>query len=173
MAKIRPTNGEDKPGTSSSGGGGGLAPPPGPSRIPSSADLKKEALHAEVQIVDHKIAPEELAKKYETDLENVPLFIYYFYKFPLKGLTTEKAEELLKKFGPNALEAPKTIPEWLKMLKTQLSGFALLLWVGVILCMIAFFVGYFTTDRPSYDYVILNYLGNLAKIIKIHFNGIR
>jgi sodium/potassium-transporting ATPase subunit alpha len=71
----------------------------------------------------------------------------------LKGLTTEKAEELLQKHGPNALEPPKTIPEWLKIVKTQISGFALLLWAGVLLCVIAFLFGYFTMERPSYDYV--------------------
>ena len=60
--------------------------------------------------------------------------------------------------GPNALEPPKTVPEWVKLLKTQIGGFAILLWIGVVLCAIAFFVDYLSSDRPSYDYVRL--LGN-------------
>ena len=57
MAKIKPSSpgGKGGPGTSkqpSTSGTGGLAPPPmAQTRVPSSADLKKEALHAEVQIV--------------------------------------------------------------------------------------------------------------------------
>lgn len=79
-----------------------------------------------------------------------------YHSLPLQqGLTTAKAEELLKKHGPNALEPPKTVPEWVKFMKTQISMFALLLWVGVVLCVIAFLFGYFTSERPSYDYVYL------------------
>uniref|UniRef100_A0A914HYI3 Na(+)/K(+)-exchanging ATPase n=1 Tax=Globodera rostochiensis TaxID=31243 RepID=A0A914HYI3_GLORO len=139
-----------KPSESGAAGPSGLMPPESDrsQRIPSSADLIK--LHHEMDINDHKLNLKELAQKYETDLEN--------------GLSSEKAEELLKKHGPNALEPPQTVPEWLKMVKTQISGFALLLWAGAVLSFFAFFFGYFTTERPSYDYV---YLGSVLVFVVV------
>ncbi|KAL3101947.1 hypothetical protein niasHS_003356 [Heterodera schachtii] len=145
MTKIKPSE-SGAAGPS----GGGLMPPESDKsqRIPSSADLKK--LHHEMKTTDHKLSMDELAQKYGTDLEN--------------GLTSAKAEELLKAHGPNALEPPKTVPEWVKIAKTQMSGFALLLWVGAVLSFFAFFFGYFTTERPSYDYV---YLGSVLVFVVV------
>lgn len=40
--------------------------------------------------------------------------------------------------GPNALTPPKTTPEWVKFCNQLFRGFSLLLWVGAILCFIAY-----------------------------------
>jgi magnesium-transporting ATPase (P-type) len=54
-----------------------------------------------------------------------------------QGLTDLKAQEILSRDGPNALSPPKTTPEWVKFCKQMFGGFALLLWIGAILCFIA------------------------------------
>lgn len=55
----------------------------------------------------------------------------------IQGLTDAKAREVLEHDGPNALSPPKTTPEWVKFCKQMFGGFALLLWIGAILCFIA------------------------------------
>ena len=82
-------------------------------------DLKQE-LELDVHIVE----VEELCKRYTTDLT--------------KGLTTSQAAANLEEYGPNALTPPKTTPEWVKFCKNLFSGFAMLLWIGAILCFIAY-----------------------------------
>ncbi|CAF3362233.1 unnamed protein product [Rotaria socialis] len=81
-------------------------------------DLKKE-----LDIDDHRLSLEELLQRYETD--------------PQFGLTDAKIKEFLNRDGPNALTPPKTTPEWMKFCKQMFGGFALLLWIGAILCFIA------------------------------------
>ncbi|CAF4318803.1 unnamed protein product, partial [Rotaria magnacalcarata] len=72
---------------------------------------------------DHRLSLEELLQRYETD--------------PQFGLTDAKVKEFLNRDGPNALTPPKTTPEWMKFCKQMFGGFALLLWIGAILCFIA------------------------------------
>merc|ERR1712127_1064992 len=48
------------------------------------------------------------------------------------------AKANLERDGLNALTPPKTIPEWVKFLKQLFGGFSMLLWVGAILCFIAY-----------------------------------
>lgn len=56
----------------------------------------------------------------------------------LQGFDDARAAALLEKYGPNALTPPKTTPEWVKFAKTMLTGFSLLLWIGAILCFVAY-----------------------------------
>ncbi|CAI4223313.1 unnamed protein product [Auanema sp. JU1783] len=98
-------------------------------------------LKQEVQMDEHKISLEELATRYGTNIET--------------GLTTQKAAEHLARDGPNALSPPKTTPEWVKFCKNLFGGFAMLLWVGAILCYIAYGVDYFTMEYPSKDNLYL------------------
>lgn len=72
-----------------------------------------------------------------------------------QGLTSSKADEVLKRDGPNALSPPKTTPEWIKFCKNLFGGFALLLWVGAFLCYVAYSVDYFTMEYPSKDNLYL------------------
>ena len=95
-------------------------------------DLKQE-----VQMDEHQIPLEDLLARFSSNVEN--------------GLTTAKAEEHLARDGPNSLSPPHTTPEWIKFCKNLFGGFALLLWVGAILCYVAYFVDYFTMEYPSKD----------------------
>lgn len=82
-------------------------------------ELKKE-----LELDDHKIPLEELYKRRNTCGE--------------KGLTTAQAKEHLEKDGYNELTPPKTTPEWIKFCKQLFGGFSTLLWIGAILCFIAY-----------------------------------
>jgi sodium/potassium-transporting ATPase subunit alpha len=57
-----------------------------------------------------------LIQRYETDIEH--------------GFSTQKAEELLQKNGPNALTPPRQVPEWVKFCRLLFGGFSGLLWVN-------------------------------------------
>ena len=70
-----------------------------------------------------------------------------------QGLSKEKAEEVLKRDGPNALTPPPTTPEWVKFCRQLFGGFAMLLWIGSILCFIAFGILVATEEEPPKDNV--------------------
>uniref|UniRef100_T1IZN5 Cation-transporting P-type ATPase N-terminal domain-containing protein n=1 Tax=Strigamia maritima TaxID=126957 RepID=T1IZN5_STRMM len=82
-------------------------------------DLKKE-----LDMDEHKVPIDELYTRLGTD--------------PNLGLTNTKAKQVLERDGPNALSPPKTTPEWVKFCKNLFGGFALLLWIGAVLCFIAY-----------------------------------
>ncbi|CAF0841911.1 unnamed protein product, partial [Didymodactylos carnosus] len=86
---------------------------------------------------DHQIPLEDLYKRYETNLE--------------RGLTDEKAAQVLARDGLNALSPPKTTPEWVKFCKQMFGGFALLLWLGAILCFIAHTISAVTYEEAPND----------------------
>lgn len=73
--------------------------------------------------------------------------------FLLKGLTNEAAYEKLMIDGPNALTPPKTTPEWIKFCKNLFGGFAMLLWVGGLLCFVAYSIQASTFDDVPDDNV--------------------
>jgi sodium/potassium-transporting ATPase subunit alpha len=85
----------------------------------SPGDLKKE-----LEMWEHKVTVEELAKRLGTDAE--------------AGLTVEAAAERLARDGPNVLSPPKLTPWWIKLSAQFLNFFALLLQVAGVLC----FIGY-------------------------------
>ncbi|XP_023103617.2 sodium/potassium-transporting ATPase subunit alpha-4 isoform X3 [Felis catus] len=82
-------------------------------------ELKKEAV-----MDDHKLTLEELSTKYSVDLT--------------KGLSPKKAQEILNRDGPNVLTPPPTVSEWVKFCKQLFGGFSILLWMGAILCFVAY-----------------------------------
>ena len=49
-----------------------------------------------------------------------------------------QAKRSLAENGPNALTPPPTTPEWVKFCQNLFSGFACLLWLGAILCFLAY-----------------------------------
>ncbi|CAJ0604430.1 unnamed protein product [Cylicocyclus nassatus] len=104
-----------------------------------AADLNE--LKQEVKMDEHIIPLEELAARYNSNIET--------------GLTKARAAEVLARDGPNALSPPKTTPEWIKFCKNLFGGFALLLWVGAFLCYVAYSVDYFTMEYPSKDNLYL------------------
>lgn len=124
--------------------------PPAKKRKPGDLDDLKQ----ELDIDFHKVTPEELYQRFQTHPENVRLSILKFslkkssLKFTkswsihlcscFQGLSHAKAKENLERDGPNALTPPKQTPEWVKFCKNLFGGFALLLWIGAILCFIAY-----------------------------------
>ncbi|CAH8625032.1 unnamed protein product [Heterobilharzia americana] len=81
-------------------------------------------LKQELDMDEHKISLEELYSRLSSDPEN--------------GLKSEEVKVRLQRDGPNALTPPKTTPKWVKFCKTLFGGFAMLLWIGAILCFIAY-----------------------------------
>ena len=70
----------------------------------------------------------------------------------LQGLSEEEAAKRLVQYGPNALSPPKQTPEIVKFLKQLFGGFAMLLWIGSILCFFAYTLEEVTSTAPK-DYV--------------------
>ncbi|CAF2062862.1 unnamed protein product [Rotaria magnacalcarata] len=101
------------------------------------AENNLDDLKRELEIDDHKISMEELLRRYETDLE--------------KGLTDAKVREVFARDGPNALTPPKTTPEWLKFCRQMFGGFAMLLWLGAILCFVAHGISVATYEEAAND----------------------
>ncbi|XP_047659016.1 sodium/potassium-transporting ATPase subunit alpha-1 isoform X3 [Tachysurus fulvidraco] len=99
-------------------------------------DLKKE-----VDLDDHKLTLDELHRKYGTDFE--------------RGLTASRAKEILARDGPNALTPPPTTPEWVKFCKQLFGGFSTLLWIGAILCFLAYGIQAASEDEPANDNLYL------------------
>ena len=81
-------------------------------------------LKQELEIDVHKVDVDVLCKRFNTSVEN--------------GLTDELVQNGIKEHGPNALTPPPTVPEWVKFCKCLFSGFAMLLWLGAILCFVAY-----------------------------------
>ena len=70
-----------------------------------------------------------------------------------QGLTPERARDVLLRDGPNQLTPPKTTPEWVKFCKLLFGGFSLLLWIGAILCFIAYSIQRSAYEDPPGDNV--------------------
>lgn len=70
-----------------------------------------------------------------------------------QGLTNSRAAEILVQDGPNALTPPPTTPEWVKFCRQLFGGFSILLWIGAILCFLAYGIQAAMEDEPSNDNV--------------------
>uniref|UniRef100_A0A8D0AYL4 Sodium/potassium-transporting ATPase subunit alpha n=1 Tax=Sander lucioperca TaxID=283035 RepID=A0A8D0AYL4_SANLU len=109
-------------------------------------DLKKE-----VDLDDHKLTLDELHRKYGTDLT--------------RGLSNSRAKEILARDGPNALTPPPTTPEWVKFCKQLFGGFSMLLWIGAILCFLAYSIQAVSEDEPANDNLYLGVVLSAVVII--------
>ncbi|CAF95281.1 unnamed protein product [Tetraodon nigroviridis] len=109
-------------------------------------DLKKE-----VDLDDHKLTLEELHRKYGTDLT--------------RGLSNSRAKEILARDGPNALTPPPTTPEWVKFCKQLFGGFSMLLWIGAILCFLAYAIQAASEAEPANDNLYLGVVLSAVVII--------
>uniref|UniRef100_A0A674NJX3 Sodium/potassium-transporting ATPase subunit alpha n=1 Tax=Takifugu rubripes TaxID=31033 RepID=A0A674NJX3_TAKRU len=76
------------------------------------------------KMTEHKMSVEEVCRKFQTDI--------------VQGLTNARAAEFLLRDGPNALTPPPTTPEWVKFCRQLFGGFSILLWIGAILCFLAY-----------------------------------
>lgn len=109
-----------------------------------------DALKQEVDMDEHKITLEELYARLGTN--------------PTTGLTSQQAREVLERDGPNALTPPKKTPEWVKFCKNLFGGFSLLLWIGAVLCFIAYSIQATTFEEPPDDNL---YLGVVLAVVVI------
>ncbi|XP_042748740.1 sodium/potassium-transporting ATPase subunit alpha-2-like, partial [Lagopus leucura] len=98
-----------------------------------------DELKKEVNLDDHKLSLDELGRKYQVDLS--------------RGLSNARAAEVLAQDGPNALTPPPTTPEWVKFCRQLFGGFSILLWIGAILCFLAYGIQAAMEDEPSNDNV--------------------
>ncbi len=100
---------------------------------------------------------DNLKKELEIDVHKVPIEELYqrFSSDPVKGLTAQQAKANLERDGPNALTPPPTTPEWVKFCKNLFGGFSLLLWVGAILCFVAYSIQASTFEEPPDDNLYL------------------
>lgn len=86
----------------------------------------------------------------------------------IKGLTTAEAMKRQKLFGFNELTPPYEKPEWLKLLEEMYGGFSTLLWIGAILCFIAWGIKYDDNDNVYEDTEPDNlYLGSVLAFVVI------
>lgn len=90
--------------------------------------------------------------------------IYWVFLPSSQGLSHAKAKENLERDGPNALTPPKQTPEWVKFCKNLFGGFAMLLWIGAILCFVAYSIQASTSEEPSDDNL---YLGIVLSAVVI------
>ena len=79
----------------------------------------------------------------------------------------EHARFVLERDGPNELTPPKTTPEWLKFCKQLFGGFAMLLWIGAVLCFIAYSIQSSAMENVPGDNVSINH--SLCAFQKIAF----
>lgn len=100
-----------------------------------------DELKKEVAMDDHKLSLDELGRKYQVDLS--------------KGLTNQRAQDILARDGPNALTPPPTTPEWVKFCRQLFGGFSILLWIGALLCFLAYGILAAMEDEPSNDNLYL------------------
>jgi len=99
---------------------------------------------------------EDLKKELELDVHKVPLEeLYKRFGSSENGLKKERAAANLAEYGPNALTPPPTTPEWVKFCQNLFGGFATLLWIGAILCFIAFAIQVTNFEEPPEDNLYL------------------
>jgi len=98
-------------------------------------------LKKELEVDVHKISAEEVFRRFGVNRQT--------------GLTSAQAKAGLEKHGPNALTPPPTTPEWVKFLQALFGGFAMLLWLGAVLCFIAYSIQATTMEQPPDDNLYL------------------
>merc|ERR1711962_942784 len=111
-----------------------------------TAGKKKEKkdlneLKQELEIDVHKVSVDELLKRFNTQVE--------------RGLTASQAGKNLAEYGRNELTPPPTTPEWVKFCQNLFSGFACLLWLGAILCFLAYGIKASAYEEPPDDNLYL------------------
>ena len=108
-------------------------------------------LKQELELDVHRIEIDELFRRFGTqDLQ--------------KGLSAAQAKTNQEKYGPNALTPPPTTPEWVKFLQCLFGDFALLLWLGAILCFIAYSIQAQAYEEPPDDNL---YLGIVLTVVVV------
>merc|ERR1711937_977476 len=98
-------------------------------------------LKQELEIDVHKITADELCKRFTSNVAD--------------GLTDDQVKKGIAEYGLNALTPPPTTPEWIKFCQCLFSGFAMLLWLGAILCFLAYGIQASAYEEPPDDNLYL------------------
>lgn len=101
----------------------------------SKKDELKKTNATDVNITEHMMKIEDVAKMYGSDLN--------------KGLTKEQVDAVIAKKGLNQLTPPPQTPEIVKFLRQMTGGFSLLLWLGALLCFITYAIRPDNKDNVS------------------------
>ncbi len=80
---------------------------------------------------------EFLLKSFATDSEQISKQVFIYLN---KGLSTEQAIKRNAEEGDNKLPEKKKEPAWLRFLKEITNWFAIMLWIGSILCIIIYII---------------------------------
>jgi sodium/potassium-transporting ATPase subunit alpha len=68
-------------------------------------------------------------------------------------LTAGFAKQVLHRDGPNSITPPKVTPEWLRFMQNMFGWFNILLWIGSVLCYVAYVVQITTAEEVPPDNV--------------------
>ena len=99
---------------------------------------------------------ENLKQELELDVHTVEIEeLYKRFGSGERGLNKSTAEANFSKYGPNALTPPPTTPEWVKFCQNLFGGFAMLLWIGAILCFVAYSIQATAYEEPPDDNLYL------------------
>ena len=127
-----------------------------------------EDLRKEVELTEHQDNVQKVCEQYETSADRgltdsvaaeVSIKIGEFFHRYL-NLTFQR----LKRDGYNELTPPKTTPEWVKFCRNLFGGFSTLLWIGAILCFLAYSIECASNDDPVEDNL---YLGIVLSAVVI------
>ncbi|XP_046450817.1 sodium/potassium-transporting ATPase subunit alpha-B-like [Daphnia pulex] len=114
-------------------------------------DLKRE-----LELDEHRIPVEDLYRRMKCD--------------PVKGLTTAQAKSNYERDGPNALTPPKTTPEWVKFCNQLFGGFSMLLWIGAVLCYVAYSIEIYRNPEVLGDNLYLGIALTVVVVVTAMFS---
>ncbi|XP_066948282.1 sodium/potassium-transporting ATPase subunit alpha isoform X1 [Macrobrachium rosenbergii] len=118
---------------------------------PKKGEKDLDDLKQELELDEHKVPIEELFQRLTVN--------------PDTGLSQNEARRRIERDGPNALTPPKQTPEWVKFCKNLFGGFSLLLWIGAILCFIAYSIETAAEEEPNNDNLYLGIVLTAVVII--------
>lgn len=104
---------------------------------PPHADAPKDEKEAEIRKMDDKANEIQKMDEHKIPLEEL------CYRFGINleaGLTTEAAVKRNLEEGDNKLPEKEKTPAWIRFLKELTNWFAIMLWIGSILCIITYIV---------------------------------
>merc|ERR1711913_248323 len=98
-------------------------------------------LKQELEIDVHRVSVDELCKRFTSNVAD--------------GLTDDQVKKGIAEYGLNQLTPPPTTPEWIKFCQCLFSGFACLLWLGAVLCFLAYSIQASAYEEPPGDNLYL------------------
>merc|ERR1712158_236282 len=98
-------------------------------------------LKQELEIDVHRVSVDELCKRFTSNVAD--------------GLTDDQVKKGIAEYGLNQLTPPPTTPEWVKFCQCLFSGFAMLLWLGAVLCFLAYGIQASAYEEPPDDNLYL------------------